>query len=532
MREADFIVVGSGSTGSPLAAKLSEDPNVSVTVIEAGGEPQGEAFDIPSQWGRQFASKYDWCYMSELEPHLGMRRTFLPRGKVLGGTSSMNAMLYVRGVKADYDEWESRGATGWGWDEFLPYFINGENNVRGASELHGDKGPLFVQDRISDSRLAEAWLEAALAAGHKANDDFNGPDQEGVGYYQLTQNDGKRWSAYEAFLKPAQGRANLEILTYRHVTRLIFEGRRVVGVEVEHDGRLETIRAKKEVILSAGAYNTPQILMLSGIGPREHLNSLGIEVVADLPVGEGLQDHPGIPLVMATDQQTLFDAATPEEWENYRRTGRGILASNGVEAGGFIRTNPGLADCDVQIFVNPWPFMADARTPPTVNGFTAVVELLRPRTVGWVRLRNTEPTAQPLVTTNHFDVESDMTPIREGAKMMFKILERSPIAGYNQGALRWPSGMDDEAINDYMRQTALGYFHPSSTAAMGTVLDGDLRVREVEGLRVADASAMPTTMRGNPNAACIAMGEKAADILAADHGLTLQTTLAAQGAAA
>lgn len=531
MADADFIIVGAGSTGATLAGRLSEDSGTTVLVTEAGGEPEGEIFEVPSQWGRQFATSYDWAYMSEFEPHFGRRRTFLPRGKVLGGTSSMNAMLYVRGVPSDFDEWAERGATGWGWDDVLPYFIKSENNTRGPSELHGDSGPLHVSDPLWNSDLAKGWLEAAELVGHPRNDDFNGPDQEGVGFYQLTQKDGRRWSAYDAYLKDVRDRPNLTVLTYRHATRLLFEGRRAVGVEVERNGEREVIRANREVIVCAGAYNTPQLLMLSGIGPREHLSSLGIEVLANLPVGENLQDHPGVPLVMGTDEVTMFNGSTPEEWERYRRTGRGILSSQGVEGGGFHRTDPALKDCNVQMFINPWPFLADARTPPTVNGMTAVVELLRPKSVGRVLLRSTEPSAQPLITHNHFSVRSDMDPIRQGIRRMFRILQQAPVARFNTGPLRWPEWSDDEGLDTYMRACALGFFHPSSTCPMGTVLDPALRVREVEGLRVADASAMPTTMRGNPNAACIMMGERAADMISADHGLRIRG-LSAAGAVA
>jgi choline dehydrogenase-like flavoprotein len=263
----------------------------------------------------------------------------------------------------------------------------------------------------------------------------------------------------------------------------VFEGRRACGVEVEHAGARETLYAAKEVIVCAGAYNSPQLLMLSGIGPRQQLESFGIDVVADLPVGENLQDHPGVPLVMATDEETLFEAATPEEWERYRATGSGILSSNGVEAGGLLRTVDGLADCDVQLFINPWPFMGDARTTPTVNGFTAVVELLRPQSVGTVRLRSTEPTAKPLITHNHFDRRSDIAPIVRGLRIMFELLELPPVADMDKGKLRWPAALDDASLEGYIRDNALGYFHPSSTCAMGSVLDGDLKVVGTDDLR-------------------------------------------------
>jgi choline dehydrogenase len=530
MADADFIIVGAGSTGCALAGKLSEAPSASVLLIEAGGPAEGETFEVPSQWGRQFATKYDWDYVSELEPQLGRRRTYLPRGRALGGTSAMNAMLYVRGAPADYDEWAALGATGWGWEDVLPYFIRSEANVRGASALHGDSGPVGVGDRVSDNGLAEAWMASALAVGLPLNDDFNGPDQEGVGYYQLTQTDGKRCSSYAAYVRDHTDRENLTVVPFRQVTRLLFEGGRASGVEVEYEGVREQFHAAREVIVCAGAYNSPQLLMLSGIGPRAHLESLGIDVIADLPVGENLQDHPGVPLVMATDEETLFEAATPAEWERYRATGRGILSSNGVEAGALLRTVDGLANCDVQMFVNPWPFIGDARTAPTVNGFTAVVELLRPKSAGTVRLRSNEPTAKPLITHNHFADPTDIEPIIRGTKIMLELLATAPVADMDKGKLRWPESLDDAGLEAYIRANALGYFHPSSTCPMGTVLDGDLRVHGLEGLRVADASAMPTTMRGNPNAACMMMGEKTADMLLQEHRFTVGTAAPARAA--
>jgi choline dehydrogenase len=368
--------------------------------------------------------------------------------------------------------------------------------VRGASPLHGDAGPLAISDGPPPGPVAEAWIAAALRAGIARNDDFNGVEQEGVGRYQLTQRDGRRWSAYSAYLHDHLQRPNLTLLTGRQATRLVLEGTRVCGVEVEVGETREILRAGREVIVCAGAYNSPQLLLLSGIGPREQLASLGIETVADLPVGEGLQDHPGVPLVLSSGDTPLGAPTT------------------GVEAGGFLRTRDDLDECDIQVFANAWPFLGDARTAATVNGFTVAVELLRPASTGHVRLRSTEPTAKPLITHDHFADARDLAPMRLGLRKMMELLRLSPLAELDRGKLRWPEATDDAGLDDYLRANALSFFHPSSTCAMGPVLDAELRVRGIDGLRVADASSFPTTIRGNPNAACMMLGEKAADLLA------------------
>jgi choline dehydrogenase-like flavoprotein len=519
MTDADFIIIGAGSAGCALAGRLSEAPSARVLLIEAGGHPTGDIFDVPSQWNRQFTTRHDWDYTTELEPGLSHRRVYLPRGKVLGGTSAMNGMLYVRGTPADFDGWAKLGASGWSWADVLPYFKRSEANVRGASAYHGDSGPLAVEERVSANGIADAFIESAVNAGHRRNADFNGASQEGVGYYQLTQAGGLRCSAYTAYVRDHGNRSNLSVLTGRQAVGLLFDGARACGVEVELGDRRERFFAANEVIVCAGAYNSPQLLLLSGIGPRSQLSSLGIEPLVDLPVGENLQDHPGVPLVLRTDRETLFGAATEDEWARYRAGGKGILSSNGTEAGGFLRTLDELEDCDIQLYISLWPFGADARTAPTVNGFTAAVELLRPRSVGQVRLRSTEPTAKPLITQNYFADQADLVPMRAGLRRMMELVALPPLADMVSGKLSWPSAADDAALDDYVRNNAIGFYHPSSTCAIGSVLDSHLKVLGVDGLRVADASAMPTAIRGNPNAACIMIGERAADLIAEDYGL-------------
>ena len=514
-RSADYVIVGAGSAGATLAARLSEDPAVEVILVEAGGPADGELFTVPALWGRQLTSHCDWDYISEPEPQLDNRRNFLPRGKMLGGTSSMNAMLYVRGAPADFDDWASLGATGWGWADVLPYFKRSEGNTRGESERHGADGPLCVSDRRSENRVVEAWVAAAQAAGYRANPDFNGPDQEGVGFYQLTVRDGERCSTAVAYLDPARTRTNLEVLTHSHATRLRFEGTRASGVQVDCLGALQELHAREAVVLCAGAYNTPQLLLQSGIGPAEHLRAFGIDVVADLPVGENLQDHPGVPLVMATDEETLFGVGKPEHWTRYRQSRKGPLTSNIVEGGGFFRTDPALADCDVQMICNPATFSEDARGPVVRDGFTVVIEVTRPTSVGTVRLRSLVPTSKPRVTHNHLSTQQDWDTMLRGIELSIEILAHSPIAELQTGKLSWPQGSGEEELRAFARANALGTFHPSSTCAIGAVVDSDLRVHGIEGLRIADASVMPTTIRGNPNAAVIMIAEKLADSIRA-----------------
>jgi choline dehydrogenase-like flavoprotein len=510
---ADYVIVGAGSAGCVIASRLSEDGGASVLLLEAGGPAEGEVFTVPALWGRQFGTKYDWQYFSEPEAGLGGRRNQLPRGKSLGGTSSMNGMVYVRGAQADFDEWEHRGASGWGWRDVLPYFTRAEGNERGESDYHGGSGPLRVSDRISPLRVVDAWVEAAINAGHPVNEDFNGPTQEGVGFYQLTQEDGVRCSSSAAYLEPAAGRGNLQIVCHAHVRRILFDGTRAVGAEIERFGDVQRVTARREVIVSTGAYNTPQLLMLSGIGPRDHLAGFGIDTLMNLPVGENLQDHPCVPLVLATDEPTFFGVDNAENRARYREQHRGPLASNGVEAGGFFRTQQGLDECDCQAVVIPSTFFDDGRAAVVQSGFTVAVEVTRPTSRGKVRLRALEPSAQPRITHNHFTTREDRDVVKRGMLLHAQILDHAPIARMRKGRLRWPRSLTDAGLEQFIRQAGLGAFHPTSTCAIGSVVDPELRVYGVEGLRVADASVMPNQIRGNPNAAAIMIGEKAADLI-------------------
>lgn len=510
----DYIVVGSGSAGAVIATRLSEDPEVQVLLVEAGGEPTGDAYTVPSQFSRQMKTDGDWDFYSESEPHLARRQIDLPRGRVLGGTSSMNAMIYIRGSRVDFDEWRDEyGCAGWGWNDVLPYFLRAEGNVRPADALHANDGPLGVGDRLSDNPLTEAWVQAAQEAGHPYNPDFNGPDQEGVGFYQLTQREGKRSSTAEAYLKPNKDRPNLEILTHARATRILFEGTKAVGIEVERFGEIRSLHAAHEVILSAGAYNSPQLLMLSGIGPADQLASFGIACRADLPVGENLQDHSGVPIVMGTRSGGLYRYGTQDDWDRYHLDGGGPLNSNVVEAGGFFRTSPSLNTPDVQAIVLPSTFSDPGPRGADLHAYTSVAEVTRPDSVGWVRLRSTNPSAKVRILHNHFAEEYDRQTVLAGMRILMDIAEQPSLTKLEASRVQFPESRSDEDLLRFMRAYGIGWYHPSSTCAMGKVVDSDLRVMGVEGLRVADASIMPRIVRGNPNASIIMIGEKAADLI-------------------
>jgi choline dehydrogenase len=527
----DYIVVGAGSSGSVVASRLSEDPNVRVALLEAGGRADGEMFSVPALWGGQFTSKYDWDYTSEPEPYLDRRRNFLPRGKVLGGTSAMNAMLYVRGVPADFDGWARDGAAGWSWSDVLPYFKRAEGNVRGGDALHGADGPLSVDDRRSENVVVEAWVDAALAAGFKLNRDFNGPVQEGVGYYQLTTRDGERCSAADAYLEPARERENLQVFTNATATRLLLRDKRAVGVEFERFDELRELYAGSEIILCAGAYNTPQLLMLSGIGPSEHLARFAIDVIEDLPVGDNLQDHPGVPMAVRTagpSVRTVDTQQSRQEWEHARR---GPLSTNIIEAGGFFRTASKLADCDVQIVAQPLIFGEDGRAPMVDDGFTTIVEVTRPTSVGTVRLRSAVSSSKPRVLHNQLSTAEDRATLERGVLISMEIMRHSPIAERSLAPVVWPESDDHESLQRFIRTHALGLFHPSSSCAIGAVVDPELAVYGIDGLRIADASVFPTTIRGNPNAACVMVGERAAEFAARTGSGSAAATATAVGAA-
>ncbi|MDO9409602.1 GMC family oxidoreductase [Patulibacter sp.] len=509
----DYVIVGAGSAGCVLANRLSADPEVKVAILEAGGRDDADEIHVPAAFGQLFKSRFDWDMGSEPEPGLDGRRAYLPRARVLGGCSSMNAMIYIRGNPADYDGWVADGAEGWGWDDVLPYFMRSEDNERGRSPVHGEGGPLRVSETRSDHPLAQAFVDAGQQAGHEHNPDFNGGRQEGVGRFQMTQKDGMRWSAAKAFLHPVADRPNLDVLTDTTALRIAFEGRRAVGVHVDRGGQEELIGASAEVILSAGAYQSPQLLMLSGVGPAEQLQAFAIEVLEDLPVGDGLQDHLMTLLNYGTDVESLMTAMTPENLELLQSEGRGPLTSNIGEAGGFMRTRPGLDGPDVQFHATPVLFYDDGLGAPVQHGLAFGPCVLKPTSRGSVALRSGRPDAKPRIVNNFLTTEEDRMSIVAGLRMALDIGGQPALQAVCGDPFVAPDGDDDESLLRFARRAGQTLYHPTSTCAMGRVVDSELRVNGLEGLRVVDASVMPSVVRGNTNAPTIMIAERAADLI-------------------
>ena len=507
----DYVIVGAGSAGCVLAARLSEDPDVHVCLIEAGTADVAENIHMPSAFPKLFRTRFDWDYDTAEEPDLNGRRLYLPRGRVLGGTSSMNAMLYIRSTPADYDSWEQPG---WRHAELLPYFKRSEDNERGESEYHGVGGPLTVSDGRSRNPSTAAFTEAAAQAGYQATSDFNGPSLDGFGAFQLTQRDGRRCSTSTGFLRPAMSRLNLTVKTGFQVHRVILENGRAVGVTGMHLDTGFTIRAEREVIISAGAYNSPQLLMLSGIGPAGPLAGLGIPVVADLPVGRNLQDHVHVPLnCVHTQPVSLITAATLENLELFRRYGQGPLTSNGPETGGFVRTSDGLAGPDAAYFAGPAMFTESGLGIPTAHAVSCGPTLVSPGSRGSLTLMSDDPTAKPRILNNFLSDEADVRAAIAAVRVALDIVRQPAMARYAESIHEFPDRASDADLRGYVRQRAHSMFHPAGTCAMGAVVGADLTVYGVTGLRVADCSVMPIVGRGGPNASAIMIGEKAADLM-------------------
>jgi choline dehydrogenase len=509
----DYVIVGAGSAGCVLASRLSEDPNISVALLEAGGPDTAPEIHLPIAFARLFKTQYDWDFGTEPEHALDRRRVYLPRGKMLGGSSSMNAMIYIRGNPADFDGWANEGAAGWSYRDMLPYFVKAEDNERGDSQLHGRLGPLTVRDGRSMHPLVDRFVRAGIEAGHPFNDDFNGRSQIGVGRFQLTQRDGARCSAARAYLRPAQERPNLHVFTDTFVTRLLFDETCATGLSVSRDGTEQTLRAEREVILSAGAYNSPQILMLSGIGRADDLRAHGIAPLVDLPVGENLQDHPVVFLSYFTDESTLFTAGCEADMMLYQNEGRGPMTSNLSEGGGFMTTRPGQEAPDIQLHMGPVMFIDEGLSAPHDNAFALGPCVLKPTSRGQVCLRSARPDAKPRIFANLLATPDDMETMMAGVRISLDIAKQPSLAEVQRSVQRAPESDSDADIRSFVRQHASVVYHPTSTCSIGKVVDPSLRVFGVDGLRVVDASVMPSVVRGNTNATVIAIAERAAELI-------------------
>jgi choline dehydrogenase len=510
---ADYVIVGAGTAGCVLARRLSEDQGVKVQVLEAGGPDTAAELHVPAMFPIVFKSSLDWDLLGEPEPGLGGRRLYMPRGRVIGGSSSMNAMIYLRGNRADFDEWAATGCEGWSYDEVLPYFKRSEDNERGENEFHGVGGPLAVSDSRSLSPLVDAQLEAAVQAGYELIDDLNVDRPEGVSRFQLTQRNGMRCSAADAFLHPAEGRPNLEVTSGVFVERIVFEGYRAVGVELVRNGVRETVRAEREVIVAAGTYQSPVLLMLSGIGPAEELEAFGIGVRQELPVGRNLQDHCMVNVNYLTDQPGLHGIFTPDNFALLESEGRGPLTSNYPEAGGFFRTRPDLPAPDVEFHFAAAPFFDEGLTPPPDNGYAFGPVIIKPSSRGRVTLRTPMADSKPKVLCNFLTTDEDRASILAGVRIALEIAAQPALKAIEREPLSVPDSDSDKDIFDWVRRASQTVYHPTSTCAMGAVVDSELRVRGVEGLRVVDASVLPTITRANTNAATMMIAEKAADLI-------------------
>jgi choline dehydrogenase len=514
----DYIIVGAGSAGCVLARRLSDNPQISVLLLEAGGSDEQREVHIPAAFSKLFKGPCDWAYTTEPQDHLHGRRLYWPRGKLLGGSSSMNAMIYIRGQRTDYDRWHDLGNKGWNYSGVLPYFRRAEDQERGPSEYHGVGGPLHVADLRTINPVSRAFVEAGVELGLPHNQDFNGPEQDGVGYYQVTQRRGRRHSAAAAYLKPVLDRPNLTVRTHTHVTRVRFEGHRAAGVLALENGKPVEYRAGREVLLSGGAINSPQLLLLSGIGPGDALRSLGIPVVADLPgVGQNLQDHLAAPVAYAcTCPVSLSGAETFANLLRFLLLRRGPLTSNIAESGGFVRTRPGLPAADVQFHFAPVFYLDHGFTRPEGHGFTIGPTLLHPESRGRIRLRSTDPLAAPAIEPNYLDNPVDLAVLVEGIKLARR-LARAKVFDRFRGAEISPSAefQEDDALADYVRARAETLYHPVGTCKMGNdplaVVDSRLRVHGVDGLRVIDASIMPEVVGGNTNAPTLMIAERGAE---------------------
>ncbi|MCY3865271.1 MAG: choline dehydrogenase [Chloroflexi bacterium] len=524
MITADYIVVGAGSAGAAVASRLSEDETCSVALLEAGGPDSNPNIRIPARFSDLFHTEDDWDYQTVPQPGLNNRREYVPRGKVLGGTSSMNAMVYQRGHPSDYDGWAARGNEGWAYHDVLPFFRKMQHQERGESAHHGVGGPINVADPQDPNPLSLAFVEAALELGFARNADFNDGDQEGFGVYQVKQKRGQRHSTAAGYLRPALQRENLTAITRAQATRLIIENRQCTGLQYFHDGELKTARAEQEVIICGGAINSPQLLLLSGIGPANQLAEFDIPLVMDLPgVGQNLMDHIQVPLAYHCQKPvSLVGKDAPEQVRRYHEERMGLLTSNLGESGGFVKLNPNAPAPELQYHFGPDWFVRHGFETPAGHGFTILVGLVGAKSAGELKLLSSDPFAPPAIDFACLEEDDDVLVLLEGLRLGRRIAAASPFDPY-RGAELLPGAQvtADEELVRFIREFATTIYHPTCSCRMGrdplAVVDERLRVHGIASLRVADASIMPHIINANTNAPCIMIGEKAAAMIREDR---------------
>jgi choline dehydrogenase len=523
--EWDYVIAGAGSAGCALASRLSADPRTSVLLLEAGPRDDRLMVKVPAGFSRLFKGPLDWNYSTAPQAALLGRELYWPRGRTLGGCSAINAQIWVRGHRLDYDGWAALGADGWGWDDVLPAFLRLEDTARGPLPGRGVGGPVRISELREPNEATRAFVEAAVELGIPRARDVNGPELDGVDRCQVTQRDGRRWSAADAYLRPAARRRNLTVLTGAQATRVVLEGRRAVGLEYVARGRREVARARAEVLLAGGAVNSPQLLLLSGIGPADHLRALGLPVAVDLPgVGENLQDHLACGIVVACPRPcTLASAETAANLARFLLRGRGPLTSSVAEAHALVRLGQGAPAPDVELLFGPAPFIEHGQVRPPGHAISLGAVLLQPRSAGTLRLRSADPLQAPRIDPAYLtDPEgADLRLLAEGVALARAALRTRALAPY-VGAPLQPAGVDLDALDaaalaDLVRRKAETMYHPVGTCRMGidsrAVVDPALRVHGVDGLRVADASVMPRIIRGHTHAPAVLIGERAAELV-------------------
>lgn len=530
MEEFDYIVAGAGSAGCAVAARLAQDRGIRVLLLEAGPKDRNIWIHIPIGYGKtMFNSSVNWQFYSEPEPHLDNRRIYQPRGKVLGGSSSINGLIYIRGHANDYDNWKAMGNEGWGWDDVLPYFKRAEANERGASALHGGDGPLRVSDVRGKHELVEAFIAGAIECGIPRNDDFNGPSQDGVGYVQLTTGDGRRCSTARGYLRNVKREGSLTVETGALARRILFDGVRAIGVQYEQNGRIVEAYARHEVIVSAGAFQSPQLLQCSGVGPADLLRDIGVQPVVDLPgVGQNLHDHLQVRVMYRCTKPITTNDSLRTLWGRAHIGLQWLLQQKGPVAAGiqlaclFARSRPEEVQPDLQFHFGTISADKTAGQPHDFPGFTLSVCQLRPTSRGHLRARNKDMATPPEILMNYFATAEDRRVMTAGVRLAQDIARSNGMAPYVEAPYRPDRFLEtDREIEDFIRQTATTIFHPVGTCRIGNdnmaVVDPKLRVHGVYGLRVVDASVMPAVPSGNTNAGAIAIGEYASDMIKDDR---------------